>query len=83
MATITPTRFDWTDDAAYSGGVNMNYANVRDIFKKILVDGMGAKPALGWTVQFTEGADRIVFRNPSDTFSLRVSQGAIGCHRVA
>lgn len=76
MPTITPTRFDWTDDATYTSGINFTYPNLRDFFKSILVNGLGSKPALGWTIQFTESVDAIVFRNPSNTFSMRISEGS-------
>ena len=74
--TVTPITYKWTDDPLYAtSGTNMMFNELKDIFKKILVDGMGSKPALGWTLQFDD-ADGIVFRSPSDLFSFGIRQGS-------
>lgn len=69
MATVTPTVYTFRDVPAYENEILLDLINVKDIFKAILVNGFGGKPALGWTIQF-EDASGIVFRNPSDTMSI-------------
>jgi hypothetical protein len=69
MPTITPTVYSFRDVPAYENKILLDLVNVKDIFKGILVNGFGGKPALGWTIQF-EDASGIVFRNPSDTMSV-------------
>jgi len=81
MATVTPTHFTVADIESAFGinagdKVEYNYANLRDLFKALLVNGAGSKPALGWTIQFPEDTDAIVFRSPDDTYSIGVKQGS-------
>ncbi len=81
MAAVTPTHFTVADIESALGvnagdKVAYNYTNLRDLFKALLVTSAGSKPALGWTIQFPEDTDAIVFRSPDDTYSIGVRQGS-------
>ncbi len=75
MATVTPTHFAPTDLLGSGTRIRNTYTNLRDLFKKILVNGAGSKPALGWTIQFPEDTDAIVFRSPNDLYSIGINAG--------
>lgn len=75
---VTPIVHKATDDAAYDTTddaiVVFSTAYIIDLFKLMLTVGFNNKPSLGWSVEFEDiPANKIVFRNPANTLSLRLS----------
>lgn len=58
--------------------------SLANVLEKCLVSGYGSKTAAGWTTEFTEGANRIVFRAPTGHRKyLRVDDDVTALNKLA